>query len=465
MNNPIKIETPNSHSQKQRLIMNALRFKGLNEMWVNCGTKFGKSVAAAAAMISAAPLKPDTLWRWVAPIHAQAGIGYDYCKRFLPGEPYVRSNYSKMNLVIPFSKTIETKIEFWHGQYPESLEGAAVHGYILDEASKMKEQVYNSAKTTTTLTRGPIVSISTPRGKNWFYKKCMDARLEMEKAAREGRLPTKFFVKARTIDNPFVDIASIKDAKETLPHRLFRQYYLAEFVDDGNVFLGFRECMTGELLDYLPKNIQTWLHKDAQKSEVILGVDWAKTTDYTVFIAMTYEGLVPKIVGFSRFQGVNYLNAVKELVKFSRQFKEVSCGYHDKTGIGTVIEDLLEQTDLPLEGMTFTNASKSSMVNNLIVGFEKSGIELPRWPELEKELDNYEVKVNDLGTMRYSAPSGFHDDIVSAIMLAYASAKELSINSDDVKLLEDLPKQETGLEGWYKDLIEESLEESYDMES
>ena len=157
----VKIGTP-PHSDKQKLIMNAFFIPGLIEMWVACGSKFGKTFAASSAISLAFPLKQQALWRWVAPIYTQSKIGFKYCKRMLPPEPYVRPNESNLSLSIP---AIDSQIQFFHGQHPESLEGEATAGNILDECAKMKEGVYESAKTTTTVTRGPIIGISTPKGK------------------------------------------------------------------------------------------------------------------------------------------------------------------------------------------------------------------------------------------------------------------------------------------------------------
>ena len=43
-----------------------------------------------------------------------------------------------------------------------------------------------------------------------------------------------------------------------------------------------------------------------------------------------------------------------------------------------------------------------------------------------RELDAYEVSVSEIGTARYSAPSGMHDDIVIMLVLANAAINEFS---------------------------------------
>ena len=56
----LRIATP-PHSNKQALIMNAFFINGLQEIWVACGTKFGKTFAASSAMSLAFPLKQQAL--------------------------------------------------------------------------------------------------------------------------------------------------------------------------------------------------------------------------------------------------------------------------------------------------------------------------------------------------------------------------------------------------------------------
>lgn len=455
--NLVTIETPTPHSANQRLLMSAFHIRGLNELWIANGTKWGKSLGGGSAIGSVAPLRKNNLFRWVAPIYQQAKIGFKYCKRILPSDPYVDINNSGPSITIP---SIETIIEFWHGQHPTSLEGEACNGYILDECAKMKEDVYSAAKTTVTVTRGPIVGFSTPLGKNWFFHKCMEAKAEYEWALAKGIAPRKVFITAPTSDNPWVSKEAIEQARKDLPERLFRQYYLAEFLDDGSTFLGFRECYYTDPIDMYEAH-QVWTHpEEAKKAHVVIGADWAKSVDWTVFIAVDIN--TRRVVGFERFHKWAYTEAIRQLVRFAKRFGEVAAIWHDKTGVGQAIDDQLAYTSLPYQGIIFSNASKSNMVNGLITTIESKRIGLPRWNVLDTELDIYEVAVNPIGTMTYSAPDGKHDDTVSALMLANAALDQYGDRDVNIKFLEDLAKEEQiekpepgSLEAYYNDLAED----------
>ena len=443
------LELPKPHSREQRIIMQAFATPGLQEIWCPCGTKFGKSLGWSASMASVAWVKKNQLYRWVAPVYKQAKIGMSYHKNLFPHDA-VNINKSDLSITLPLG----SRIEYTSGKFPEDLEGAGVTGgYCFDEAAKMPRAVYESASTTVTVTRALMAFFSTPKGKGWFYDGYTEAKAHMEWSLAKGIAPTKIAITAPTAANPHVPRESIEDARKRLPDRLFRQFYLAEFMDSGSVFVGFRECVYGEQIDFHTA-IEMFVDSEVDTASVVIGADWAKKEDFTVFTAIDYNYEIPKVVGYCRFQGLSYIEAIRQLIIFSRKFKQIRVVYHDKTGVGEAIDDMLGQTSLPFEGVVFTNASKSSMVSDLMLCFERGDILIPNIPDLIYELDVFEVVTNSLGTARYSAPSGMHDDIVCSLMLAYSACKEYRADFK-VRFVEDLPNEKFTVERWYTDLADE----------
>jgi|GEM_PF-1716771 len=449
-----KIVIPKPHTPKQDIIMRCFFIPGLLELWVSCGTKFGKTLGGISGISAKAWVTKNGIFRWTAPIYSQVKYGYRYAKKIFPGEPHVKLNESGPYITIP--KT-DTMLEFRSAKNPEDLEGEGSAGTGLDEAAKMVRQAYDSIKTTHTRTGALIAGFSTPRGKNWFHEKCMESKDIMEWCLKNNKPPTHIFLTARTIDNPFIRPEAVDEARRSLPDRLFRQYYLAEFVDDGTVFVGTRECIQNPENELeLFGRVQRWIHSDAKQRNVVIGVDWAKSEDYTVFYALDYEKKPYETVGIMRFQGINYTQAVKELVLFARSFKKAELVKHDKTGIGGVLEDLLGATPLAFEGYVFSNTSKSYIINNLILGFERRTLTIPNWTTLLQELDSYEVHVSEAGNMKYSAPSGMHDDLVIGLALALSAAEEFSTKAMNLRFLEDLPNTKLSMDDYYNDMIEDT---------
>jgi hypothetical protein len=402
--------------------MQALMLDGVEEVWVACGTKFGKTLGLGVALGMAAITNYDKIWRWTAPLYQQAKIGKRYMDRLLPEEPYTVSRDSDLpKILLPLNNS---EIQFWHGNDPEAKEGEGVAGDVLDECSKLKKEVYASTKTTVTFTGGKIVGISTPRGKNWFYQRCMAAKEEMIKALAEFRTPRLVFITAPTSANPFVPRSTIESARRNLPDKLFRQYFEAQFVDDSEVFSGFQQCIYGAPIFHLTQLRQRYVPDDSKKYTVVIGVDWAKRNDFNVFTAWAAIDGKPRMIAYDRFHGVDYVNSVRELVRFSRQFGACELVWHDRTGVGDALDDMLGCTNLPFTGIVFTQSSKATLVNKLVASIHQHRCELPYWELMKNELEIYEVTISRNGGFSYAAPSGEHDDIVSSMILGHACALE-----------------------------------------
>jgi len=399
--------------------MNAFWIKGLQEIWVANGTKFGKTVGAGVAAGSYMPLVKQGMGRWIAPIYAQSAIGYNVMRRMMNLPELIDTKDGKLQIDF---KDYDSSLHFLHGQHPESLEGAATCLNVLDEAAKMKEAVYAAVKTTTTVTRAPIMLISTPFGKNWFYHGCMKAKEEMIRARAEGRPPAKIFITAPSSDNPAVTAEAIADARGSLPERLFSQYYLAQFVDDGGIFTCLHDAF-GHATVFVTD--QTWMAETHESKAIYIGADWAKSVDSSVFYGLNDGG---RNIGFKRFNKLSYPEQVGSLFAFARQLRRGStidpnCPVyilHDKTGVGEAIDDIINATphDFDIRGVNWNNANKEAGVNSLILSLEEKALQLFPWDNLHGEMSAFEVTTTASGRPRYAAPAGMHDDTVMAAVTA-----------------------------------------------
>lgn len=398
-----------------------------------CGTKFGKTLGFSIkyASILFNSKRPIQIL-WGAPYYENAAVGFKYILKLLHPELRLK-NSSALTITTPHNGSVVS----FRGlnKDPESVEGEAFDYVIIDECSKVVPQAINSVRTTTTATRGPIDLVSTPRGKGWFFEYFKRGLDSNQKDYISNTYPTW--------DNPLIAREEIEIARRQMPDRLFRQYYGAEFLDDGSVFVGYHDLIYTDVLHFQNKDRQSWIIEDSLNRKVVLGVDWAKKTDYTVFTAIDYLATPKRVVGFQRFKDVSYISAVKLLFQFSKRFKDITLIRHDKTGVGETLDELLSRTSLPFEGVTFTQDRKSDLVLELILGIEKKEVEIPFWKELLEELENYEVEVSKLGKMSYSAPSGQHDDIVTSLALSWFTAVEYSTGlAMEVKDLDDLTKED-----------------------
>jgi len=415
------------------------------------------TLACSVALGAAMPRHPKTEWRWVAPYYSQSVIGFDNLKAILPKQ-YTKARKSSMQIEMP---SIEALCKFVHAQNAEQLEGHQIHGYVLDEAAKVGEQVYYSARTTVTRTRsvgmGKFLVPSTPVGRNWFYRMCMEAQNEMELAKLNNRRAESIFFTAPTSANPFISKDVIADAKIRLPDRLFRQYYLAEWLDESSTFTNVIGCLFGQPFELAVGPYAVWFDKRASECSVVIGADWArgkeKSNDSTVYTAIDYEAEPAKVVGILKLKGLSYTDQIKQLLRFTQAFHDVVKVSHDKTGVGIALEDQLALTGLVYEGQHFSRQSKSELVCNLITAFEQSRLAIPNCSDLKAELESYEMDVTEQGHMSFQAAQGSHDDMVCSLMLAWKLARRYADIEVEFRSLGDLNK--TPLRTFYDEMIED----------
>lgn len=179
-----------------------------------------------------------------------------------------------------------------------------------------------------------------------------------------------------------------------------------------------------------------WVHEDSLTSDVVIGVDWAKTLDFAVTVAICLK--TGRVIGIRRQRNVAYKLQIMRLKTFLKCFKNVCFLMHDKTGVGVALDELLEDIGCDYYGVTFNNSNKAEMVALLMNAFEAKEVIIPNYQTMLEELSSFEVRSNNLGMMFYSAPKGEHDDLVTGLMLAWYACLKIRNNSFDVKVLENL---------------------------
>ena len=459
----VKITIPKPHGPIQSKIVNFFidpEYHECQELVVACGTKFGKTFGAGGSLVLAAPRLNQSNWRWLAPYYSQSQIGFNLVQKLLPQE-FIDPKRSTLEIEIPTNKI---HLGFIHGQNAVQLEGHEIHGYVFDECAKLHEDVYTSARTTTTKTRsigyGKMLLISTPFGRNWFYRKAMEAQEEELRAKREKRRPRMIFLTAPTRANPFIDKKIIEEARASIPERLFEQYYEARFVDATTVFgTAPYECMYGSEAYFQSDRFGELISKNSATRTVVIGADWARGSsaghDATVFTAIDYNVSPMKVVGMQRSRGLNITEQIKNLVRFASKFEECTKVIHDKTGIGLAFDDQLQMTNLPFHGISFTVERKAELVTKLMTNWEQKLILVPNLVELKHEIKFYSCEITRTGLMKFGAGENQTDDILTSLMLANIAASEYAGIDEKFKFLEDVPSMKDPLRNYYDELIED----------
>ncbi len=368
----MRIELPTPHINQRQILESSKRF-----IVVMCGRRFGKSELSQILCITEA-LKGGQV-AYVTPTYGLAQVFFERLAKVLP----FKNNISKLKIYCPN----EGSIEFFTGERLDNLRGRKFHLVIIDEAafiSDLEDGWNNSIRPTLTDYEGRAVFLSTPRGKNFFYSLFM----------KQGENDWQSF-KFSTYDNPHINPREIDEARIQLPEVVFNQEYLADPAENsanpfGNAFI--KRCIK-------PISAQPI---------VCYGIDLAKSVDFTVIVGLDNNG---NVAYFDRFQ-LDWHNT-KETIKRLPPAPIIV----DSTGVGDpILEDLLRE-GVNIEGLKFTSQSKQQLMEGLASAIQQGRIGFPEGVIVD-ELDVFEYQFTANG-VRYSAPSGFHDDCVMALALAW----------------------------------------------
>jgi hypothetical protein len=368
----MRIELPTPHINQQKILDADRRF-----IVVMCGRRFGKSELSQILIIKEALNGGQVAY--ITPTYGLAQVFFERLTKVLP----FKSNISKLKIYCPN----EGSIEFFTGERLDNLRGRKFHLVIVDEAAfipDLEDGWNNSIRPTLTDYEGRAVFLSTPRGKNFFYSLFM----------KQGENDWQSF-KFSTYDNPHINPREIDEARIQLPEVVFEQEYMANPSENsanpfGNAFI--KRCVK-------PISAQPI---------VCYGIDLAKSVDYTVIIGLDKDG---NVAYFDRFQ-MDWHNT-KETIKRLPPAPIVV----DSTGVGDpILEDLLRE-GVNIEGLKFTSQSKQQLMEGLASAIQQGRIGFPEGVIVD-ELDVFEYQFTAHG-VRYSAPSGFHDDTVMALALAW----------------------------------------------
>ena len=350
-------------------------------------TKCGKTASHIIWIFEQAlQLKDNQSVWWIAPVYQQAEIAFRRMKSQVSEKDFFISNESKLTLILPNG----ARIEFKSGEKPDNLYGDDVYAAVVDEASRMREESWYALRSTLTATKGKCKMIGNVKGKkNWFYK--------LGERARLGEDDYKFF-KITAYDaakEGILDIEEIEQAKRDLPEFVFKELYLAEPGDDNSNPFG---------LD----NIRKCYAPISNGTPIAFGIDLAKYTDWTVITGLDNMN---RVCYTERFQG-DWMQTKQKIINVVGRIP----AHIDATGVGDpIVEDL--QRILPnIKGFKYTSQSKQQLMEGLVMEIQQHTIFFPEEP-YGFELENFEYEYTRTG-VKYSAPSGMHDDAVNSIALA-----------------------------------------------
>ena len=293
-------------------------------------------------------------------------------------------------------------VEMWSLDDPDAGRGRKYMRAIVDEAAMVRDLygIWNAALRATLVDmRGDAWFLSTPKGHNGFWQLFQNGQDDQQSEWASWVRPT--------LSNPYIDPGEVEAARLALPDRVFRQEFLAEFIDDaGGVFRGVMQAATA-----------TEQSGRITGHDYVIGVDWGKHNDFTVLAVV--DMTTNELCYLDRFNQIDYAVQTSRLKALASRFQPVTVTA-ESNAMGEPIIEQLQRDGLPVQAFKTTNATKTAVIDALAMAFEQGAIRILNDPVLVGELQAYEMERLPSGMLRYSAPEGMHDDTVIALALAWS---------------------------------------------
>ncbi len=374
---------------------------------------------------------------WGAPTYDQVRVGMKETMRAAAG--VAKFNQSLMTADFPGGGSILYRSL----DNPDNVRSHTADGVVIDESGDVQADAWYAVLRPMLMdTNGWAWLIGTPKGRNWYWKEHQEAKERADSAQWEvptlgcAITPSGLVRVPHPLENPNIPFEEIQQLYRSMPERLFRQEILAQFVEDtGGVFRNVLACATGSLQEPTPQRLKA--------GTFVMGVDWAKSHDFTVLTVM--DAATREVVAWDRFNQVDW-HVQRSRLSTLAQTWHVQAILAEKNSIGDPNIEALQQEGLPVQPFVTTQATKAQGIEQLALDIETGNISYPPIQVLLDELQALEMHRTPSGLVQYRAPDGGHDDCVISLMLANLAASDsgagmLTLDVDPFAMthLEDVP--------------------------
>lgn len=381
---PIEITLPKPHENQVKILTEKERFNVLD-----CGRRWGKSVLSIN-LISETALDGQPAG-YFAPTYKLLEGAYKETLQNL--DPVVKRKHDNQFIELITGGLIE----FWSLDNQFAGRSRKYRRAIVDEAAFVKNlwQAWTeSIRPTLTDLIGDAWFMSTPRGKNDFYK-LYQRGVSGEKNWKSWQMPTH--------TNPYINKLELEDARRDLPEGAYSQEYLAEFSDNAANPFGI-------------SHIRAAIKDKSDLQAQCFGVDLAKSFDWTVVTGLDING---DVCYFERWQS-DWGQTKRRLIELLKGTQTLI----DSTGVGDPVTEDIRRECSGVEGYHFSSTSKQQIMEGLANAIQTKKVSILAGI-MQDELESFEFQYGRT-SVKYSAPAGMHDDCVCSLALAYAARNNVS---------------------------------------
>lgn len=371
---------------------------------VSIGRQTGKSLLAMNLVLWWGVNNDNVKILWVSPVYSQTNKVQKELFNAIMDTGLVKScNYTESIIVLKNG----SEILFRSAERYDNIRGYTIDYCIIDEAAFIKEEAWNEAIKPTLLVRGKkVLFLSTPKGKNWFYK--------LYQMGLSEDYPDYKSYKGTSYDNPYANKDEIEDSRKTLPENVFKQEYLAEFIDNG-----------GEVFNNLKQH--TFNKYPSPQGQIYCGIDLGRQNDYSVATFMDSKG---RVIDVYRNNQVEWGVMIKDIIDKINKYKAITS--IEVNSMGDVIYEQIKSKVKNIHPFITNNNTKQEIIEGLILDFNEGSIQIPSvelFNPLFNELSQFTFEYSpSTRRIKYGAPQGLHDDCVMSLAICnYTRKSKISL--------------------------------------
>jgi hypothetical protein len=194
---------------------------------LNCSRQSGKSLMSAVIALHRAVYDEASLSLILAPSERQAKETF----------AKVLGLYRKLGHTVPSDSHRKLGLQLTNGSRIEALPGSertirgfsAVDLLILDEASRIEDELYHAVRPMLSVSAGSLLLASTPYGRRGVFFEEWTEGIGWE----------RYLITAKQV--PRISETFLIEERQALPRNIFRQEYEAEFVETEDAVFAFED--------------------------------------------------------------------------------------------------------------------------------------------------------------------------------------------------------------------------------
>jgi hypothetical protein len=312
---------------------------------------------------------------------------------------------------------------------------------LLDEIDEMEYSIYSAAMGQAMPKKdrhGHEVNEYTVAASTW--QNPIGTFTTVKREFEEKGLPVFTFCYRENLEpHGWMTADYVERKRASVPSEMFRvEFDLGEPTGDARAFDMSKIELYGEVRAPLEGQGRTTL----EDTEVVYaepvgnriyaaGADWAKSQDYTVIVVVDITEEPRRVVYWRRMRRQPYPTMFGAFDSAMKRYHAV--GYHDGTGLGNVVHDLLESD---ANKFVFVGRERTQMLLDYVTAFESGEYRIPRETPIFAE---HKYCPND-AIYRRLEESAHLPDTVAAMALAHRAAEKIPQPAGDAGTTVSVPK-------------------------